>query len=90
MTSYVGSLGRVQDDTCNDIVCCYNALITEVVSALTFAGPDISPTLLRLLLQQLGLEAGQSDLWRGETLELGLLQDRKGLQIGTGIVTTGH
>ena len=58
--------------------------------SLTFAGPDISPTLLRLLLQQLGLEAGQSDLWRGETLELGLLQDRKGLQIGTGIVTTGH
>ena len=58
------------------------------LSALTFAGPDISPTLLRLLLQQLGLEAGQSDLWRGETLELGLLQDRKGLQIGTGIVTT--
>ena len=81
MTSDVGSLCRVQGDTCKDIVdkTPPSSLLTPL-SWLTFTGPDVSPALVCLLLQQLRLEAGQPDLIRRETLELSLLQGRERLE----------
>ena len=45
-------------------------------SQLTFTGPDVSPALVSLPLQQLRLQTGQTDLGGRKTVELGLLRGR--------------